>query len=396
VTATRRAEEALRRLADAAVPVEDAGSVAARRARVVPEIAAAVRKAGAARVRGKAMVWIVGSVAAAAAVAVVGAVVGVRVGGGAGAASPATPGWLRTDRGSVVLVREGRSGEVAPAAPAPIGARDEIGTSAGAEASIDLATGVRVSVRPSSWLRIPEPGTGPAAFAGDALDLRWGTVEIRAPRLARPFAVRTPDAEVTVRGTAFTVAYGAPADGGVPVTLVAVAEGTVEARSNAESTLVGAGQTWSTGAPQEGTVPTASPSAATSVPTTTAVTSTRSPTPTAATTTATPTAPAPSSSLGEQNRLLQAAHEARRRGDERAAVRRLDDLLARFPGSPLAQEARVERFRALERLGEHEAAARDARRYLAEHRDGFARDEARRVAMPVAADAGPASPAASR
>jgi hypothetical protein len=56
-------------------------------------------------------------------------------------------------------------------------------------------------------------------------------------------------------------------------------------------------------------------------------------------------------------------------------------LLQRFPGSPLVPDARVERFRALQRLGRTEEAARSARQYLAEQPDGFAREEARDVAL---------------
>jgi hypothetical protein len=39
-------------------------------------------------------------------------------------------------------------------------------------------------------------------------------------------------------------------------------------------------------------------------------------------------------------------------------------------------------MRALSRLGRTEEAAREARRYLAERPDGFARDEAKRLVMP--------------
>jgi hypothetical protein len=47
----------------------------------------------------------------------------------------------------------------------------------------------------------------------------------------------------------------------------------------------------------------------------------------------------------------------------------------------LSQEAKVERLRALERLGKTQQAAESARRYLAEHPDGFAQAEARQLAL---------------
>jgi outer membrane protein assembly factor BamD (BamD/ComL family) len=87
------------------------------------------------------------------------------------------------------------------------------------------------------------------------------------------------------------------------------------------------------------------------------------------------------SRLGEENRLLAAAIAASKAGDHAGAVSTLDDLLRRFPASALAQEAHVERFRALAQGGDAAAAAREARLYLALYPDGFAREEARRLAV---------------
>jgi hypothetical protein len=62
-------------------------------------------------------------------------------------------------------------------------------------------------------------------------------------------------------------------------------------------------------------------------------------------------APSPTPSLADQNRLFQAFLDARDEGNDAAAVRALDELLARFPDTPLADQARLARFRALQRLG---------------------------------------------
>ena len=51
-------------------------------------------------------------------------------------------------------------------------------------------------------------------------------------------------------------------------------------------------------------------------------------------------------------------------------------MIARYPDSELAHNARVERFRVLERAGQHAAAVSAARAYLERHPEGFARDEA--------------------
>ncbi len=77
---------------------------------------------------------------------------------------------------------------------------------------------------------------------------------------------------------------------------------------------------------------------------------------------------------------MQAAMAASRAGEDALSVRLLGDLLRRYPQSPLAQNAAVERFRALRRLGDVRSASSEARRYLSEHPKGMASDEARRVA----------------
>ncbi len=87
------------------------------------------------------------------------------------------------------------------------------------------------------------------------------------------------------------------------------------------------------------------------------------------------------STLADENRLLASAIAASNGGDYAGAVSALDDLLRRFPTSPLAPEAHVQRFRALEREGELTAAAREARTYLALYPEGSAREEAKRLAV---------------
>jgi outer membrane protein assembly factor BamD (BamD/ComL family) len=57
-------------------------------------------------------------------------------------------------------------------------------------------------------------------------------------------------------------------------------------------------------------------------------------------------------------------------------VRTLDDLLTRYPRSPLAETARIEKLRALESLGDASAARREAKGYLADYPNGSARREA--------------------
>ena len=63
----------------------------------------------------------------------------------------------------------------------------------------------------------------------------------------------------------------------------------------------------------------------------------------------------------------------------RLALERLELLIKRYPESELAHNARVERFRVLERSGRHAEAVSAARAYLARHPDGFAGEEAERL-----------------
>jgi hypothetical protein len=59
----------------------------------------------------------------------------------------------------------------------------------------------------------------------------------------------------------------------------------------------------------------------------------------------------PTSTLSEENGLMERAMVASRTGDDRGALALIDTLLTRFPRSVLREDAQVERLRALGRLG---------------------------------------------
>jgi outer membrane protein assembly factor BamD (BamD/ComL family) len=69
------------------------------------------------------------------------------------------------------------------------------------------------------------------------------------------------------------------------------------------------------------------------------------------------------------------------RGNGAEAIEMLEAFIQRYPASPLTQDAHVELFRGFVQMGDRAAAARAARRYLALYGDGFARDEARALAL---------------
>ena len=85
---------------------------------------------------------------------------------------------------------------------------------------------------------------------------------------------------------------------------------------------------------------------------------------------------ATASTLAAENALLADAMRLRRDRRSSRATEELDELLARYPGSPLGETARVERLRALQDSGAYARLAREAQAYLDEYPRGFARAEA--------------------
>jgi hypothetical protein len=87
--------------------------------------------------------------------------------------------------------------------------------------------------------------------------------------------------------------------------------------------------------------------------------------------------------LAEEISLYRSALSARNAGDDARAVERLAAFAVKYPRSTLRQEASVEHFRALRRLGRTAEAARAAARYLSAYPAGFARAEASELALPA-------------
>jgi hypothetical protein len=325
-------------------------------------------------------------------------VAGARL-GRRGPSSVEVAGRLESAEGTVNV--QDRSGVARTAMPElALGPHDTVSTSDGGRARIRLASGVAVDADGETAVEIDVP-FDPRAHPDEAIALARGHIGLRVPK--RPdgtsFRVRTADVEVVVHGTAFTVWACDGCGGVIANTRVAVAEGVVGVVHRGVETLVYTGQTWPPSAPAAAssvgagypiaTDPSAAEAAPPNPPAPPASVA-GAPKPSAA-------PPPPSSTLAEQNRLYQSAREARRRGDDARALALLDEFLARYPGSPLAQEARVERLRALSKLGRQGEVAVEARRYLADYPHGFAREEAKEQAItkPETPKAPQAPPAAS-
>lgn len=194
-----------------------------------------------------------------------------------------------------------------------------------------------------------------AAFPATTLELTAGVLHADVAKLGKGerFIVRTPDAEVEVRGTSFDVARVAsdPACGAGSTTRVVVREGVVAVRPVGQpEALVHAGETWP--ASCEGSAPPAATSAAPSI-----------------------AAAPPHSDLAAQNDLFERALARKRAGDTGGAIATFDQLLARYPASHLGQSARAERMKLLVGV-DHDRARAAAHDYLQRYPTGFARADA--------------------
>ncbi len=227
---------------------------------------------------------------------------------------------------------------------------DEIRSGTNGSATLGLGRGTTLAVAGASQVRVMEAGRTRRFM------LLHGRVDASVAKL-RPherLLVSAPDSEVEVRGTRFTVKVTpAPAGclGPSQRSTVDVQEGTVWVRSQNQEKMLTGGQSFTRPCAPPSSVaapPARAPAPAAHEPprkprASAAAPHPRSPVPG----TSRPPAeiPEPESRLAEQNDLLSSAMAAARAGQHQQALRRLDDLLARFPASPLAETARVERQR---------------------------------------------------
>jgi ferric-dicitrate binding protein FerR (iron transport regulator) len=340
-----------------AVPPPSAGDRAAA--------ISAIERAIAARARTRRRNRWLGGLAAAAAVAVVagGAVHEIRHRAQTVASSPANQlhapaagdtqvvGYTVT--GAASVVSSGASAPLSERRTLPAGSR--VVTPAGGHVMLAFATGTDVALGEAADMTIADEG------ATQALRLDHGSLDLHVARLSadQRFLVQTPDAEVEVRGTAFKVSLVPPdatCGGGTP-TRVAVTEGVVVVRHAGVESRVEAGQQWPSGCSQA-PVATRASSGSSAVHA--------------------PGSSAPASSLGEQNDMFADAMAAKRRGDSGEALADFERFLARYPASPLAESATVERMRLLRSTDSWRAPAA-ARQYLGRYPNGFARAEAQTI-----------------
>jgi len=368
----------LREIAEERVPPEPAERVEARRQRVVEALGRSIRQVPLQRER---RVYRFRLLAVAAVLCTLGLVGGLALHeGGAPTARSEGSASVRAVEGTLVLERADGARVVTKGEHPELLPGDEVSTSGDGRAEFRTERSL-VQVAPATRVRVVSVSPDE-----ERLRLNFGRVglEVERREQGRRVVVETADAEIVVHGTAFTVTVDSQS--GAPTTHVRVREGVVSVLHAGNQAFVRAGEEWSSvvkpvpaarsEAPAEVEPVAQEPSSAASSRKKARMAPRRA---------ATADNPHAAGSLAEENRMFLAAVEARNRGQDRAAAELFGALLAKFPASKLAEEARVERMRAFTRLGDDARAAAEARRYLARHSNGFAREEARMTALGGAA-----------
>ena len=286
-----------------------------------------------------------------------------------------------TGSGSAILDQAGKQALLSPL-NLQQGGRLVAGGTGGA--SVRLSTGTELAVEHDTNLEFENAGPVERFF------LSQGVLQARVAKLrdGQRFIVRTPDAEVEVRGTVFRVSIVDPdascANG--TRTRVSVTEGIVEVRGAGASTYIHPGETWPAGCALSAAA--ATDSAHPVTPTLAAQPS--APKSSEHAQSALPDqeafepAPRPAkeaSSIAQQNELFAEANAARQQGDSAHAVSYFEQLILRYPSSPLAEGAAVQRMVLLAAM--NPAAGRSAaRQYLVRYPQGYAKNDAEKLAQP--------------
>ncbi|HYO95597.1 MAG TPA: FecR family protein, partial [Polyangiaceae bacterium] len=234
-------EALVRALAEEHVPPEPPEVLAARRERMVANISRSVRESV---VQSERRTWLrrLGAAMAVAAslAASVGAYESFRAGPAAVAQVSNSIGDLHSVTGTLVMTRGGRSQVVPVATRLNVAAGDELRTAADGAAELQVGrSGIRVASATQLALMAPSSADERFRLASGRIDLEVS----KQPGATRSVVVETPNADVVVRGTIFSVVVGA--ESGAPVTRVRVQEGSVWVLHQGDRNLVTSGEEWS-------------------------------------------------------------------------------------------------------------------------------------------------------
>ena len=317
-------ERSLQRLGRAVVPVEATERASERRARMIPELTAfadrefARRRSRARLTRGGAAFGLVAAAALALFVARRGAAPSLD-------AEPSAS--VVATQGDVQVGRAGQGPRGAASTSMPLSTSDHIRTEDGA-AQVKLRTGAAVELGPRTDLQLGEAETkGPGV--DERVSLAAGRILVRVPKLGPgSLVVGTPHAEITVHGTVFEVTVQPASAGEPPCTTVSVTEGRVSVASQGREIFLDPGASWTSARTAEAAPARAAVDAGTAQARHDGEPRARR------------------STLRAENELFRAALAARRAGDGKRAIELVDELLRRYPGTPLEGGARAERARA--------------------------------------------------
>ena len=355
----------LRRWGTQVVPVDAPERAQQRQAQVVDALSRSIRESAERKLRLSRARWLLG----------LGLAASVALGVGFAALRRHSVDLNQTSavvaelQGSVVVTELGQSRVLSHGSSLPLRANSEVETALDAQAEIHSQKSV-VHVGSATKLTVPQ-----ATQVEERYRLALGHVDVsvdKNSKITRSVVVETPNAEVVVHGTVFAVGVSPRAQH--TVTEVSVTRGSVWVLANGvQVALLGPGQHWSSE-----NQPASTPPAPLGIGV-----SGSEPVPATDTVVRAPrreqtSAEAKASTLAEQGHMFQDAIDARNRGDDARAVELFTRLVARYPSY---EEAEVQLFRAQKRLGQTAAAAAGARRYLAEHPQGFAHEEARTLAL---------------
>jgi hypothetical protein len=230
---------------------------------------------------------------------------------------------------------------------------------ANASASLRFPSGALADVSSQSSLELLSLQHAEVVF------LKRGRVELDVPKLGpqRDFVVETPDVQVSVHGTQFSVEVEATS--GASRTRVHVTHGLVSVLHAGRQLFLRAGQTWPP--PVAVRDPAQLGPAAAPHPPLDVGDQVRSERPRVT----------GSASLARQNQRFARAMQLKKNGALRAALAEIDRLLQLYPASPLSQESYVERLRLLQRLGLARELRPCAASYLRQFPRGYAEAEVR-------------------
>jgi hypothetical protein len=248
--------------------------------------------------------------------------------------SPLSEGALRIEplgRSSLTWRDDGATPQTLDG-PSRLPARGVLASGDASEVRVTTARGVRIELSRHTDVDL---GALDAGSRQNTLRVLDGEVECRVPPLGpgERFAVTTRDAEVVVHGTVFRVRTNQP--DALHGTCVSVTEGHVTVRHAQGTVALEPGQSFGCE-----TLATSAPVADAAPPAKAEAVEPKAPRRVANRVERRTKDARPSGTLEQENQLLSGGLSAERAGDCTRATRLFGELLSRYPGTPLAPEAR--------------------------------------------------------